>query len=240
MCSVKTVVIWSCPSQTSSCMTRCWSATPATTCSWSPALARSATSSSRRPSPQPPAERSVLSHGPPWLCPGRFGLMSWAPRCHPNLLWCLAAGRVKDEEELLLFGRLGLEAEMHCEAVWVTEKRKGRVCEVGDWDGGVAAGEVFLQNTLLFKDIFSLERCSVPLPPHGSPLAVPCPRHISNLSAPAESPTFSTKHLHPPYRHCLALQRTIAHPSTCRGLQSLYLYYWRLSTLKEKNCCYSI
>ena len=50
-----------------------------------------------------------------------------------------------------------------------------------------------------------------------SPLSVPCPRHISNLSTPAESPTFSTRHLNPPYRHCLALQRTIAHPSTCRG-----------------------
>lgn len=68
-----------------------------------------------------------------------------------------------------------------------------------------------------------------------SPLVASCPRHTSNPSTPAESPTFSTKHLHPPHRHCLALQRTIAHPSTCRGLQSLYLYYWRLSTLKRKE-----
>lgn len=87
MCSVKTAVIWSCPSRTSSCMTPCWSATPATTCSWSPAPARSAASSSRRPSPQPPAERSVVWHGPPRLCPARFGLMSRAPRCNPNPLW---------------------------------------------------------------------------------------------------------------------------------------------------------
>lgn len=72
--------------------------------------------------------------------------------------------------------------------------------------------------------------------PWFSPLAVPCLRPVETTSPS----TFSTKHLHPPYRHCLAFQRTIAHPSMCRGLQSLYLYYWRLSTLKEKNCCYSI
>lgn len=92
-CSVKTVVIWSCPSPTSSCTTRCWSATPATTCSWSPAPARSAASSSRRPSPQPPAERGVAQHGPPRLCPTRFGMTSRAPRCNPNLLWFWLRGR---------------------------------------------------------------------------------------------------------------------------------------------------
>lgn len=38
--------------------------------------------------------------------------MSRAPRCDPNLLrfW-------EDEEELLLFGRLGFGVEMHCETV---------------------------------------------------------------------------------------------------------------------------
>lgn len=44
---------------------------------------------------------------------------------------------MKDEEELLLFGRLGLEAEMHCETVLSgVEGRRGeggRVSKVGDW-----------------------------------------------------------------------------------------------------------
>lgn len=57
--SVKTVATWSCPSRTSSSTTRFWCATAATTCCWSPARARSAASSWRRPSPRRPAERSA-------------------------------------------------------------------------------------------------------------------------------------------------------------------------------------
>lgn len=46
--------------------------------------------------------------------------------------------------------------------------------------------------------------------------------------------------LHPPHRlsHLRGQSLTL---SACLGLRSLSLYYWRLSTLKEKkNCCYSI
>lgn len=58
-CSVKTVATWGCPSLTSSSTTRFWCATAAMTCCWSPAPARSAASSWRRPSPRRPAERSA-------------------------------------------------------------------------------------------------------------------------------------------------------------------------------------
>lgn len=55
-CFVRTAVTWSCPSQTSSCTTRFWCATPATTCCWSPARESCARNSWRKPSPPPPAE----------------------------------------------------------------------------------------------------------------------------------------------------------------------------------------
>lgn len=52
----------------------------------------------------------------------------------------------------------------HCKTVRGGEKKK-------IWDGGASAGEVFLQNKpSVFKDYFSLERCSVLLPPHSSVL----------------------------------------------------------------------
>lgn len=110
-------------------------------------------------------------------------------------------------EELLLFGRLYLEAELYFE----TDRRRGGGGAFRN--GGVSRGG-------FFSDFPSVQRPFQPgalqrlaASPCFSPLAVPCPRPVETTSPL----TFSTKHLHPPYRHRLALQRTIAHPSTCRG-----------------------
>lgn len=70
-------------------------------------------------------------------------------------------------------------------------------------------GVLLLNKSFLFRHFQPGAQQRLAASPRLSPLAVPGLRRTSPL-------TFSTKHTHPMDRHCLALQRTIAHPSTCR------------------------